>query len=186
MIEKNNYQKQEDKIQNELDKYIFSIFDLSEADIDLIDYALNISIPLYKGKKSAEDISRECDNSTLESYADVFIEHFNMYFDKNKNEFFHVEVHKTPQFIAMVFIVDKEIHDDVVIKENSNFNKIINKLGILSLDDKESFYIRRDFKGIENNKFYIIKPNEFKNWHKAVARNDITKFMGELSNLEEL
>ena len=40
----------------------------------------------------------------------------------------------------------------------------------------ESLFIQKDIKGFEPNGFYIVKPNEYKNWHKSIGYLDFYEF----------
>ncbi len=45
-------------------------------------------------------------------------------------------------------------------------------------------YIQQDVRGFSKNTFYIIKPNEFKCWHPAVANHDLIEFIDALAKAE--
>jgi hypothetical protein len=40
----------------------------------------------------------------------------------------------------------------------------------------EKLFIQKDIKGFEADGFYVIKPNEYKNWHKAIGYLDFYEF----------
>ena len=40
----------------------------------------------------------------------------------------------------------------------------------------ESLFIQKDIRGFEKDGFYIVKPNEKKLWHKAIAYLDAEEF----------
>ena len=39
-----------------------------------------------------------------------------------------------------------------------------------------NLFIQKDIKGFEKEGFYVVKPNEIKNWHKAIAYLDFYEF----------
>ncbi|MEA4957733.1 hypothetical protein SDC9_07612 [bioreactor metagenome] len=186
---KDDYLLEEKKIQNDLDEYLFSLFKINNLEKDLIDYTVNIAIPMYKSRSNINKILAETDNKTLKKYANVFSRHFKAYINKDE-ELFNVKFYKTPQFVLVLFSIDPidsneiDINNVEIIEGEDNFNSTIDNIGILSMEERNSFYIQRDIKGFEGNVFYVIKPNELKNWHPAVARLDIIDFMQELSNSE--
>ena len=51
----------------------------------------------------------------------------------------------------------------------------------------EKIFLQRDIKGFEADFFYIIKPNEYKCWHRAIAHYDLAEFQNALikSEMEE-
>ncbi|MNE72851.1 hypothetical protein D3C80_1688270 [compost metagenome] len=65
-------------------------------------------------------------------------------------------------------------------------------MGNLSYQQVSSdLFVRQDIRGFNKTSFYVIKPNEVKNWHKAVAFLDLNEFVGaiakaELSNITAL
>ena len=170
--------EQVNALQNDLDKYIFSLYELNNIERDLVNYALDISIPLYINQDIVFEPPSEED---LNNYADIFIKHFDLTFN-GPNEFFFVEIHRTSSFIAMIFKIvgNKPTHKKEFI-DNSNIKNVINNLGKLSIEKRKALYMQRDIKGFNEDSFYVIKPNELKNWHKAVGRLDLIEFMQDLS-----
>lgn len=43
-------------------------------------------------------------------------------------------------------------------------------------DPTKNLFVQKDIKGFEKNSFYIIKPNEYKCWHRAMAWYDVAEF----------
>jgi hypothetical protein len=41
----------------------------------------------------------------------------------------------------------------------------------------QDLFIQKDIKGFENDGFYVIKPNEYKSWHPALAYLDLSEFI---------
>jgi hypothetical protein len=50
----------------------------------------------------------------------------------------------------------------------------------------DQFIIQRDIRGFEKHSFYIIKPNEYKNWHPAVAQADLQEFIKDMLEAAEV
>ena len=46
----------------------------------------------------------------------------------------------------------------------------------------ENLFVQKDIKGFEKDGFYVIKPNEYKNWHKAVSYLDFNEFKKAILN----
>jgi arabinogalactan endo-1,4-beta-galactosidase len=44
----------------------------------------------------------------------------------------------------------------------------------------ELFYYLKDVLYFEENSFYIIKPNYYKNWHPAIARLDLMEITDQI------
>ena len=53
----------------------------------------------------------------------------------------------------------------------------INDLVLLSPTKlTEQLFVQKDIRGFEKDYFYIIKPNERRLWHKAIAHIDVNEF----------
>ena len=81
--------------------------------------------------------------------------------------------------IFELVICDKKPNIDIEIKENVDYNKeIMTKFSIQKYTDM--FYQIKDVVNFEENSFYIIKTNEYKNWHPAMANIDLDTIIEEL------
>lgn len=47
------------------------------------------------------------------------------------------------------------------------------------------FYEQKDVINFERDSFYIIKPNEFKNWHPAIAYLDLGEIIDSFLNFND-
>lgn len=166
------------EIEDKMNGKIYELFDLNDVEKDLIDYTVNISVPLFNGWKEPLDPPSK---SHLEAYAKIFVNHFGYKFGGPK-DFFVVEIYSTNYFTAMNFkVTSKKPQNPIEFRKDKNIKKIINKFGILSIERvKNNLYINKEIKGFEKTSFYIIKPNEYKNWHKAVARLDLSEFINAI------
>jgi len=166
--------KNENSIEKRLNDEILGIFNINSVEKDLIDYTINVSIPLFKNQKTALNPPND---DQLKDYAQLFIDHFQNKLDIS--EFFMVEIYQTDYFIAINFkIVPKKPQNLITFPQDTDINDIIHKMGTISIESiKNKLFIQRDVKGFEKTSFYIIKPNEYKNWHKAVARLDLSEFV---------
>ena len=171
-------------LQNELDNLIFDLMELDEQEIDLVNYLIDITIPLLESNsvlKEDNNAFRKVSESELETYAKLFIRHFKNYFDENNAEYLHSEIYVSDNFIGLNFIIDENKASKLIgFKQNT---EIINLLGNLSIVEKNNLYMQKDIKGFSENSFYVIKSNEYKNWHPAIARLDIVEFMNLLMEM---
>ena len=60
------------------------------------------------------------------------------------------------------------------IQENSSILELLFVLGVEKITDK--LFIQKDVRGFEKDGFYIVKPNEKRLWHKAIAHLDVNEF----------
>lgn len=159
-----------------LNNEIFNAFALSNQEKALVDYILDIIIPLITGKINKK-IFKEAPAEILEDYAQLFIKHFKKYFNGPDN-YFSVEIYLNRYVVAMNFIVThtkpgKDIH----WKKDEDHIRVVENLTNLSFSEvSNQIFIQKDIKGFEKNSFYVIKPNRYKLWHKALAYLDLNEF----------
>jgi len=158
------------------DKEIYKLFNIDKEEESLINYALNVTIPLFDNEKTPFTTLNK-KSKILEEYINVFIEQ-NKNFAKRINHYFCAEVFfDKNNYITINFKFEKEKPKELIsFKDNSDnkfsIEKIINSPEHISTN----IYIQKDIKGINKKSFYVIKPNEFKNWHPAVAYLDYYEF----------
>ena len=169
------------EIQDELDNLIFNLMDFDEQEIDLINYLIDITIPMLESESVLDENNnafRNVRKDELETYAQLFINHFKHFFNENNNEYLHSEIYISENFIGLNFIIDENVSSNLI--EFQEEHDILNIFGNLSIIEKNNLYIQKDIKGFTENSFYVIKSNEYKNWHPAIARLDIVEFMNQL------
>ena len=162
------------ELEKEIEELIYQSYNLSNSERDLINYANNVSIPMRKGHDKPFE---QVDAQDLYDYSNIFIKTFEGLLNKEEN--LVPEIYNTGYFIAINFKISTNIcRNTKKIIHNDNLNDVINKFGYMSLNEfTKDLYILRDIKGFEKNSFYIIKPNEYKNWHKSIARTDLNEFL---------
>jgi len=165
---------------------IEQLYQVGKYEKDLIDYALDISRYQFQESKIEKVIRKvHNDNSVLESYADVFIEQFK---DLYKDEYLQIEIYTLDYFIAMNFVFKKEKPRQIVVfnqtetTEKGIFKALSNNLTISKVSEK--IFVQKDIKGFEENSFYIIKPNEYKCWHRAMAWYDVAEIKKTIEEAE--
>jgi hypothetical protein len=47
------------------------------------------------------------------------------------------------------------------------------------------FYQIRDIAHFEESSFFILKPNQYKNWHPAIARLDLSDIIDQILSQKE-
>lgn len=170
-----------EQIQEELDNLIFDLMGFDEQEIDLINYLFDITIPMLESDSVLDENNnafRNVNKNELEIYSNLFINHFKHYFNENEGEYIHSEIYVSDNFIGLNFRIDETAPSKLIeFKEDT---EIINLFGNLSIIEQNDLYVQKDIKGFTENSFYVIKSNEYKNWHPAIARLDIVEFMNKL------
>jgi hypothetical protein len=176
---------------NQINSIIDDLYGIKSYEKDLIDYVLNVSRYQFQESKQQLFTRRvDLDEAFLEKYADVYLQEFGKIYD---DEFMQVEIYSLNHFIAMNFkLLDKKPENQIVYSDNKEETKVFeifaNKLSISqetnTANPAENLFIQKDIKGFEANSFYIIKPNEYKCWHRAMAWYDVAEFIERIEKAE--
>jgi hypothetical protein len=197
-IQKNKSELIDPKIESDFKKNVNEIVNKSYCvdsfKIDLIDFVLKISRYEFKENK-IDQITKftfidKADyrnfQFVIKAYADVFFSELEPFYP---NEHISVEVYNLDHFIALNFVFSTEkpiekIEYKTKEKDEWTILKKIAQAASISQLSKDIF-IQKDVKGFEENSFYIIKPNEYKCWHRAMAWYDVAEIK-QLIEADEL
>ena len=162
---------------NSIEDKIRDQFDCSDVERDLIDYALQVSIPLAVKSKEYQHIfdAMPQDDKMLKDYAYVYINHFAKSFNRNGKRFV-VEILHSNSVIGMYFKVidEKKITNEIIQRKDDTVLSIMARLSSEKIT--EELFVQKDIRGFERDCFYIFKPNEKRLWHKAIAYLDVEEF----------
>lgn len=165
-------------LEEKIEKEIHKIFNFTEEEKALINYSQEISIPLFRGEsKPFEKVNK----THLKTYAKVFQDYFSQVFNR-PNKYFQVEILESPFMIGLRFKIVKNKPKKWLIHKKDKKQELI--LGLLSTIAFEQItdrvFIQKDVKIVNKDSFCIIKPNEYKCWHEAVAYLDLDEFIPAL------
>ncbi|CAA0173405.1 Eco57I restriction-modification methylase domain-containing protein [Tenacibaculum maritimum] len=182
-----------------INKIIYNLYGIKNYEKDLIDYVLNISRYQFQESKQhlVSDFTYIGENHyrnkdfVLKEYASVYLEEFQEIYN---DEYLQVEIYTLDHFIALNFVFsDKKPKNSIIYpKDKKNEKEVLkrlaNNLSISQItntaDPTKNLFIQKDIKGFEDNSFYIIKPNEYKCWHKAIAWYDVAEFKEAIQEAE--
>ncbi len=172
-----NYERDLSTLINELDKTVLEAFNLNEQEYALVDYANSIVIPWVIQKNYDVAFSyykyNNEDRKKLEEYVNIFINHYtNIY--KHANMYFQANVLWSEYAIGIYFKVLKDKPNEQITWQQEE--NIQNFLKLSPTQTIENLFIQKDIKGFEKDGFYVVKPNEYKNWHKAIGYLDFYEF----------
>jgi Eco57I restriction-modification methylase len=182
-------------LKEELERAIINKYEISKEEAALIDYAVNVAIPVYKKTKQRSgflgildplSLEREENRDYLVKYAEVFTAHFGQRFTE-EDKYFTVDIHIVSSFIGFHFkITQKPSNGErIFFKEDTDVKEMVNQIGVLGFHKlSKDLYIRQDIRGFNRNSFYVIKPNQRKSWHKATAYADLSEFVHSLVKAE--
>lgn len=171
LIEKN-------KFEGYFDDIIYKLFDVDNEEQSLIDYTLNVSIPLFRQQekiKKEENPFRNVNNSEIENYINIFFEKNQSFLDW-KGIYMTAEVYFDKRNYIIVNFKYETKKPNSKINYPKDNEKFLSNLFASPENISENLFMQKDLRGFEKTSFYIIKPNEFKNWHPAVAYLDYYEF----------
>ena len=121
----------------------------------------------------------------IEDYCQIFIDHFDQRFSE-KDKYFLSDVYVNKDFIAVNFkISDESRNTQIKYYFNSNLDEVINSLGSLGFQNvSTNLFTQQNIRGFNRDSFYVIKPNIFKNWHRALAHLDLSEFIEAITKSE--
>lgn len=178
-------------LEQELDTLLYQLYRLNSTEKSLLDYAFNVSIPLWKGEKSPyQTLNLPQNKSIIDKYVSIFIKHFSTIYNIENGHYFGAEIYYSKQVIAINFVISQAEPDEYIEwKKESKSKEVIlkNFIGLGFEKQAANLYIQKDIKGFNDSSFYIIKPNEFKVWHEAVAYLDLNEIIESIfQNSEKL
>lgn len=179
---------------NRINDEINELYEVKGYEKDLIDYVLEVSrYQFQENKQNKFTRSVHSDLLFLEKYANVYIDEFSKIYP---DEYLKIEVFPLKHFISMNFVFHKTKpgNENRISFPNDKkdeaeiLKRLANNLTISQITNtenpKQNLFIQKDIKGFEENSFYIIKPNEFKCWHRAMAWYDVAEFKEAIENAE--
>lgn len=187
----NKLKREIDTLLEEIEQIIAEIYNISDREKALIDYAIEVAIPVLKRegirKSHSTDafnvlLDKQKDKKYLCQYAQVFIDHFGERFNE-KEKYFVVEIHLTSSFIGFHFKITKkpDSHERIFFLKCDGIEEMVNRIGELGYHKlSKDLYVRQDIRGFNKTSFYVIKSNQRKAWHKAVAYADLSEFIQNL------
>lgn len=167
----------ESKLQNlikSLNNAVLKTFDLSDQELALVDFAVNITIPWIMQKKYDVAFSPyEYKDKRLEAYVKLFTDHYSAFYEE-QGVFFQATMYWSRYAIGIYFKTSKEKPTETIVWKKEEHIR-----HFLDLDNGKklaNLFIQKDIKGFEKDGFYVVKPNEIKNWHKAIGYLDLYEF----------
>lgn len=180
-----------DLILGQINSIINKQYSITGYEKDLIDYVLDVS--RYQFQESKQHLftkAIDTNQEFLENYANIYIQEFEKIYD---DEFVQVEIYPLNYFIALNFVfLDKKPKKRIIYPDKKDEKEVLkrlaNNLSIEQITDNQdptkNLFVQKDIKGFESNSFYIIKPNEYKCWHRAMAWYDVAEFKEAIQKAE--
>lgn len=178
------------ELEREIEDEIFNVFEVSKLEQSLIDYSLNVSLPVYKRAMRKPNvhisflpISKKNIQPLIE-YCQIFVDHFSDRFNQVSKTFL-CDIYLDKDYLAINFKIGLKRTDIIRVVNDLSFQNVINRLGLLGTRKVRSdLFVRQDVRGFNKSSFYLIKPNELKNWMVSNAYNDLNEFVEAIAREE--
>jgi len=187
-IKKAKYERLFGDTEKKLNETIFELYNLSETERDLIDYSLTITIPIIRTKspkylkeiRSGNEKFIAYDKPTkqeITNYINIFKEHFSKIHKGGENGYFNVRIFQSTNILAIEFYIADQQNADEWNNEPNNETalEIIASAGFQKVSNE--LFIQKDVKVLKEKSFSVLKLNQYKYWHKAIARLDLNEFV---------
>lgn len=162
----------------ELDDLVLRLFGLENN--KFLDYAINVQIPELTNSREV-DIYRKVSVNELIKYSECFEEQFSLIYERIGK---HVSITLYPDVLKKfsVFelcVCDGKPEQKIKVSNIPDSNKeFMSRFCVFSYNDM--FYQLRDVIHFEEESFFIVKPNYYKNWHPAIAELDLADAMDQI------
>lgn len=164
-----------------IDNIIAKACNCSVRDLSLIDYAVNVSIPIAMRTKEFGALMRcvPCDDAMLQEYVKVFYDRFAPTFERMGKHFI-VEGLYSDKILGFRFkVVSKQASSAWfrwVLEDRKQISLMSFLIKVTSNRITRRLFIQKDVRGFDRNGFYLFKPNERRLWHRAIAYLDAEEF----------
>lgn len=173
-----------DKEVEELDTMILALFGLENN--NFIDYALNIQIPELTKSKTINSY-RKVSYDDLLKYSECFEKQFSLIYEKVKK---YIGITIYPDVLNKFSIFELTIHNEKPEQKIKSSNIADDNKELLSrfcvFKQNDMFFQIKDVIHFEENSFFIIKPNYYKNWHPAIAEIDLADVIDQIMSDNEV
>ena len=163
---------------DELNAMILSMYGIDNS--ESVDYALRIQIPQLTGKHD-KDVYRPVTPEDFDVYGRYFYDRLTEIFSSASD---HVTILAYPRatkyYSAFEVIIQAEEPKEWLQIVDSQDNRFAMQAGFSSRRINDLFYSLKDVLYFEENSFFILKPNFYKNWHPAIARIDLIDVVDQI------
>jgi len=161
-----------------LNQMILDAFGL--IDNPFIDYALNIQIPQLANANNSKAF-QSVNIEQLKTYTSPFLNAFSEIFNMSER---HVTANIYPTIAKHYSAIEIVLHDSKpfelikIVDEPTSTQAILTQFSAHKINDM--FFEVKDVIHFEEDSFYIIKPNYYKNWHPAIAEIDLAEVIDQI------
>ena len=171
-------------IEKDIEKIILDSLDISLKDACLIEDFLNVSIDIFYKKGKSKAFHRTLLNENT-IYAEMLSQELNSFYSETNHKIsvtiYDVQRHN-PLNLVVVHFSDTE--KPIEQKGVQELAPLLEELNKYSLQQKgNNLYVQKQFTYYDNDKIYLIKPNQKRFWTRSLAIDDALSLITEIANM---
>lgn len=178
-------------LEHRLDEVIFKLYELSEAEKDLVRDLCNIGIEYYYGgsnSKASQQVVTEKQNGRdmINEYVDAFLEIWSRQLDAEDEFDWRIFAPSGKGMVAAVFEVKKksDVSRGQIIFSSDNWNQILQNEFFSTPYYSHNIYLDGIARIVTDSEIIIIKRNERRFWTRSMAREDAEATLVQAMNRE--
>lgn len=190
-INDNHYDNLIQKAEKELNEHIYDLYQLNDKEKSLLKYATEISIPVFQQGSTSKNSYKnfrpyealKLHGQELENYTQILLDYYSKRIYNQTGKYLQATIYCTKNIVAINFEFQLvEPTESIIWKtEGKGYLDFLATTAFQKVSSR--LFIQKDIKGIRNDSFYVLKPNQYKLWHKAIAHLDILEFDNKMINL---
>lgn len=170
--------------ESEIDDLIFSLCHISEKNRFLISDAFEYSFSmLIEGGKSKAFHRTQSDDNM--AYAKMLRLELNNFYSETNHKInitiYDVQRHDPLNLVVLQFCNEEK---PIIVKQTNKLSSLLKKLDKYSIQEKgKNLYVQKQFRYYDNDKIYLIKPNQKRFWTHSQAIDDALSLIVEIANM---
>ena len=166
-------QNQRDGIFEDIDRYAYEFFCLSDEEITLVEDTVEKIIPAVQPRQSSfPDIWKPSSRNDRRTYADTLVRKMNEWFDDGLTVRARLEARNEDLSVLRLSLHTKRTNSQYVENESSSLEKVLSKLFSAMPHLPGNFQLIPDLRIFIGSDLYLVKPSQKRFWMKSVALSD--------------
>lgn len=176
---------QKEAFENEIDDLIFSLCHVTERDKFLISDAFEYSFSLLIEGVKSKAFHRIISDENM-AYAKMLHQELNNFYSESNHKInitvYDVQRHDPLNLVVLHFCNTEE---PVKLKQTNELSALLKELDKYSIQEKgKNLYVQKQFRYYNDDKIYLIKPNQKRFWTRSQAMADALSLIVEIANME--
>jgi type I restriction-modification system DNA methylase subunit len=175
-------------IEHQIDSIIYESLNLTEKEIILIEDLYKYSLSLFfEGEKSLSLSPISIESPETINYINIVCNELNEFLSAD-DSIVNGKIFKIlPNIPLCVCILkfDNEKKDLELLSSDSELSSILNKINEFTLQEySQNIYVRKQIRYYDNDRIYIIKPNQKRYWTRSQGFEDAESLLTEISQIK--